>query len=211
MEEIHLRSAPLVRVIAQLRFPQLASMADGGVAHALASEMSRDYPLFEKAREINPIIAGSTISQQEQVASPVWRLQTADGTWLVTLERSSLSLEALAYAGRRDFRDRLIQLARVFINRAEPPRFDRFGIRYINRVTDPEILTNLATLVRSEMMAAATLELPEQTTLHHSLLEIQLDQGRHSMLARCGIFPAGTTIDPAIQFQRRISEVGFLT
>ncbi len=65
-------------------------MADGGVAHALASEMSRDYPLFEKAREINPIIAGSTISQQEQVASPVWRLQTADGTWLVTLERSSV-------------------------------------------------------------------------------------------------------------------------
>jgi len=198
LEEIHLGSAPLVRVIAQLRFPQLASMADDAVAHALAREVRGDYPLFEETREVSLVIAGATISQQEQMTSPVWRLQTTDGNWLVTLGRGSLSLEALAYSGRRDFCERLARLANVFIRIAEPPRFDRFGIRYINRVTDASMVAIMPKLIRPEIMGAATLELPDDATLHHSLLEVQLNQGAHSMLVRSGILPAGTTIDPAV-------------
>jgi uncharacterized protein (TIGR04255 family) len=198
LEEVHLGSAPLVRVIAQLRFPQLASMADGAVAHELAREVSGEYPLFEEAREVSLVIAGATISQQEQMTSPVWRLQTSDGNWLVTLGRGSLSLEALSYAGRRDFCDRLVGLTSVFIRKAHPPRFDRFGIRYINRVTDASVLARMPKLVRPEIMGAATLELPDGATLGHSLSEVQLNQGAHSLLVRCGVLPAGTTIDPTV-------------
>jgi len=198
LEEIHLASAPLVRVIAQLRYPQLASMADDTVAHAFAKEVSGDYPLFEEAREISLLIAGATISQQEQVTSQVWRLQTADGKWLVTLGRNSLSLEALAYAGRHDFCDRLVRLASVFIRKAAPPRFDRFGIRYVNRVTDEEAIVNLRKLVRPEVMGTAALTLPDDVTVNHSLLEEQFNRGAHSMLIRCGILPAGATIDLAV-------------
>lgn len=198
LAEIHLASAPLVRVIAQLRFPQLASMADDTVAHAFAKKVSGDYPLFEEAREVSLLIAGATISQQEQMTSQVWRLQTADGNWLVTLGRSSLSLEALAYAGRRDFCDRLVQLADTFISKAAPPRFDRFGIRYINRVTNAETIADLPKLIRSEMMGTATLRLPDDVTIHHSLLEAQFDQGPHTMLVRCGVLPADATIDLAV-------------
>jgi uncharacterized protein (TIGR04255 family) len=198
LEEIHLGSTPLVRVIAQLRFPQLASMADGAVSHALAREVSGDYPLFEEAREVSLVIAGATISQQEQMTNPVWRLQTSDGNWLVTLGRGSLSLEALAYTGRRDFCDRLVRLAKVFIDKAQPPRFDRFGIRYINRVTDAAVVARMPKLVRAEMMGAAALELPDGATLGHSLLEVQLNQGAHSLLVRCGVLPAEATIDPGV-------------
>jgi uncharacterized protein (TIGR04255 family) len=198
LEEIHLASAPLVRVIAQLRYPQLASMADDTVAHAFAKEVSGDYPLFEEAREVSLMIAGAAISQQEQMTSQVWRLQTADGNWLVTLGRSSLSLEALAYAGRRDFCGRLVQIAGTFIRRAAPPRFDRFGIRYVNRVTNPETIADLSKLVRPEMMGTAALRLPGDVTVHHSLLEAQFNQGAHTTLVRCGVLPAGTTIDLAV-------------
>jgi uncharacterized protein (TIGR04255 family) len=198
LEEIHLASAPLVRVIGQLRYPQLASMADETVALAFAKEVSGDYPLFEEAREVNLLIADATISQQEKMTSPVWRLQTADGNWLVTLGRNSLSLEALEYAGRRDFCDRLIRLADTFIRKAAPPRFDRFGIRYINRVTNTETIAGLSKLVRPEMIGAAALRLPEDVTVHHSLLEAQFNQGAHTMLVRCGVLPAGTTIDLAV-------------
>ena len=198
LEEIQLASAPLVRVIAQLRYPQLASMADDTVAHAFAKEVSGDYPLFEEAREVNLLVAGATISQQEQATSQVWRLQTADGNWLVTLGRNSLSLEALAYPGRRVFCDRLVRLADTFIRRAAPPRFDRFGIRYINRVTNAEIISDLSKLVRPEMVGAAALRLPDGVTIHHSLLEAQFNQGAHTTLVRCGVLPAGTTIDLAV-------------
>lgn len=198
LEEIHLPSAPLVRVIAQLRYPQLASMADDSVAHAFAKDVSGEYPLFEEAREVSLVIAGASISPQEQMTSQLWRLQTADGNWLVTLGRSSLSLEALAYAGRRDFCDRLIRLADAFIRKAAPPRFDRLGIRYINRVTDAETIADLSKLVRPEMMGTAALSLPNDVTVHHSLLEAQFDRGAHTMLVRCGVLPAGTTIDLAI-------------
>lgn len=198
LEEIHLASAPLVRVIAQLRYPQLASMADDTVAHAFAKEVSGDYPLFEEAREVNLLIAGATISQQEQMTSQVWRLQTADGNWLVTLGRNSLSLEALAYAGRRDFCDRLVRLADTFIRNAAPPRFDRFGVRYINRVTDAETIADLSKLVRPELIGTAALRLPGDVALHHSLLEAQFNQGAHAMLVRCGVLPADTTIDLAV-------------
>ncbi len=198
VEEIHLGSAPLVRVIAQLRFPRLASMADDAVAHAFAKEVSGDYPLFEEARELSLVIAGAAISQQEHVTSPVWRLQTTDGNWRVTLGHGSLSLETLAYSRRRDFCRRLARLASVFVRIAEPPRFDRFGIRYVNRVTDASIVAIIPELVRPEIMGAATLELPDSATLHHSLVEVQLTQGAYSILVRSGILPAGLTIDPTV-------------
>jgi uncharacterized protein (TIGR04255 family) len=198
LEEIHLAAAPLVRVIAQLRYPQLASMADDTVAHAFAKEVSGDYPLFEEAREISLLIAGATVSQQEQMTSPVWRLQTADGDWLVTLGRNSLSLEALAYTGRRDFCDRLVRLVDTFVRKAAPPRFDRFGIRYINRVTSDKVIADLPKLIRPEMMGTAALTLPDDVTIHHGLLEEQFNRGAHSMLVRCGVLPAGATIDLAV-------------
>lgn len=198
LDEIHLESAPLVRVIAQLRYPQLASMADDAVAHAFAKEVSDDYPLFEEAREVSLLIVGASISQQEQMTSQLWRLQTADGNWLVTLGRSSLSLEALVYAGRRDFCDRLVRIADAFVRKAAPPRFDRFGIRYINRVTNAETIADLSKLVRPEMIGTATLGLPDDVTVHHSLLEVQFNRGAYAMLVRCGVLPADTTIDLAI-------------
>jgi uncharacterized protein (TIGR04255 family) len=198
LDEIHLASAPLVRVIAQLRYPQLASMADDTVAHAFAKEVSDDYPLLEETREISLLIAGATISQQEQMTSQVWRLRTADENWLVTLGRNSLSLEALAYAGRRDFCDRLTRLAETFIRKAAPPHFDRLGIRYINRVTDAQVIADLPKLVQPEMMGTAALKLPRNVTIHHSLLEAQFNQDSHSMLVRCGVLPADTTIDPTV-------------
>lgn len=198
LEEIHLASAPLVRVIAQLRYPQLASMADGTLAHEFAREFSGEYPLFEEAREVSLLIAGASISQQEQMASQVWRLRTADGRWLVTLGRGSISLEALTYAGRRDFCDRLVRLADAFIRKAAPPYFERFGIRYVNRVTMPETITDLARLVRPELMGMANLIPPHDVTVHHSVSEAQFDQGAHTMLVRCGVLPAGTTIDLAV-------------
>jgi uncharacterized protein (TIGR04255 family) len=173
-------------------------MADGTVAHAFARELSGDYPLFEETREVSLVLAGPTVSQQEQLTNPVWRLQTSDEKWLVTLGRGSLSLESLAYAGRRDFCDRLTRVAKLFIATARPPRFDRFGVRYINRVADSDIVERIPTLVRPQMIGAATLDLPDGTALNHSLLEFQVNHDAHTVLVRCGVLPAGTTIDPAV-------------
>jgi uncharacterized protein (TIGR04255 family) len=53
-------------------------------------------------------------------------------------------------------------------------------------------------LVRPEMMGAATLDIPDGVALNHSLLEIQLNRGAHTILVRSGVLPAGTTIDPAV-------------
>ena len=197
LEEVHLAATPLIRVIAQLRFPQLASMADNTVAQAFAKEVSDDYPLFEETREINLVIAGATISHQEQVTNPVWRLRTADDNWIVALGRASLSLEALSYTSRDDFCRRITELADMLIRKAAPPRFDRFGIRYINRVTDADIIARLPKLVRSEMLGAWGLARPQDVTVNHSLLEVQFNRGPHTLLVRCGTLPANTTFDPA--------------
>lgn len=199
LEEIHLGAAPLARVIAQLRYPQLASMADEGVARAFAKSLSADYPLLEEAREFSIVVASDSISEQPRPAlNPVWRLQTADGNWVVTLGQNSLSLESLSYSDKSDFCNRLIQIANTFIDVAKPPRFDRFGVRYINRVTDLEILTRIPDLIRTEMIGLAALRLPRDVSAHHGLLEVQFNRGAHTTLVRCGFLPAQTTIDAAV-------------
>src|SRR5258708_1654475 len=85
LEEIDLRSPPIVRVIAQLRFPQLTSMMDDTVVNAFTKEVSSSYPIQKRGTELNLIITGGIESQKEQQSSPIWRFRTADDNWLVTL------------------------------------------------------------------------------------------------------------------------------
>jgi hypothetical protein len=92
----------------------------------------------------------------------------------------------------------MVRLADVFIRKAAPPRFDWFGIRYVNRVTNEATIADLPKLVRPEMLGTAGLALPDDVTVNHSLLEEQFNRGAHSMLIRCGILPASATIDLAV-------------
>jgi uncharacterized protein (TIGR04255 family) len=198
LEEIDLPSAPLVKVIAQLRYPQLASMADDTVARTFARLVSKDYPIIQEAREVNLIIGVGAPGQQEQLTRPVWRLQNTDGDLTVTLGQTSLALETTAYRERREFCASFINLAQTFMGCASPPRFERLGIRYVNRIATPETLAKVTTLVRPEIIGIGTLELPSNMTLHHALIEAQFDHGSSTLLTKSGFLPPGGTVDPSM-------------
>jgi uncharacterized protein (TIGR04255 family) len=199
LEEIDLRSAPLARVIAQLRYPKLTSMQDQSVVNAFAREISDEYPIIEEGSEVNLVIDNGIISHQEQKNNPIWRLRSPDENWTVTVGMTSLALEVNDYKGRADLCQRVGRLAEIFIRNVKPPRFDRLGIRYINRIAGSDSLTNLEQLVRSELLGATTLTLPAGTSIHHSLSETQFDhEPGSSTLLRTAHLPPNSTIDPSL-------------
>ena len=198
LAEVDLKHAPLARVITQLRYPRLASMADDTIARTFARLVSDSYPIFEETREVNWIIGSAAPGQQEQMTRPVWRLQTAANDWSVTLGQNSLALETTEYPGRQDFCERFVSLVKIFNKCANPPRFDRLGVRYINRITDMNIISQVEPLVRPEIVGMAALRRPDGNALNHAVMEAQFDHGDTTLLVKTGFLPPEATIDLAI-------------
>lgn len=196
LEEIRLGAAPLARVVAQLRFPALSRMKDDDIAQDFVRQMSKEYPLMDVVQEIS--LVSMIPDQQPPTLSQVWRLQTSDENWIVSLGRTSLSLEVIKYSSRTDFNARFNRIVDAFIQIASPPRLDRLGIRYINRIVDSDILGDIPNLIRAELNGLSTLQLPVGVEANHSILEVQFNRGGCTTLARCGYLPPHVIIDPAL-------------
>jgi uncharacterized protein (TIGR04255 family) len=87
---------------------------------------------------------------------------------------------------------------------ARPPRTERIGVRFINRVEEPD-LPLLPSLVQAPMLAGLAVPTSEHgVTVAHTLSEAlyQLPSDRPALLdalqARWGQLPGGATLDPTL-------------
>lgn len=199
-DEIHLTEAPLARVIAQLRFPALSAMAGGSSTQDFVGQLSTEYPFINEGSEVLPafIQADLANASPQPTLSPVWQVRSSDENWFVSLGKGGLSLETTKYTSRAEFTARFARAANVFFDIFQVQRFERFGIRYINRVDNPDILPRIPKLVRPEFAGTSVLKVPAGTTLHHEILESQYDRGHSTTLVRCGYLPPQSTIDLAV-------------
>ena len=191
--EVPLADPPLVRVIAQVRFPVLASVEKRRFIGPFQEAIRKDYPVLRPEHNRGLVLGRQGVVDEH--SNTAWRFHDATGAWRVTLAPDFLALETEAYTSRRDFMQRFGLVLLALEEHVDPQVVDRIGVRYIDRVPG-ENLRALPQLVRPEV--AGILASPLSGHVRHAISEnvFMLPDDAGHVTARWGLVPARGTVDP---------------
>jgi uncharacterized protein (TIGR04255 family) len=192
-EEVPLKKAPLVRVIAQVRFPPILSIEQGVFVASFQEAIREQYPILQP-EQTQGLVFG-TQGLMPTASQITWRFMDVEGKWRVSLAPDFMALETTAYSSRSDFLARLEYLLTALSEHIKPKTVERFGIRYIDRLVD-QAVKDISKLVRPEITGILTAEFREHVnhTINESLFNVP--GGEDQIIARWGLMPAGATFDP---------------
>ena len=191
--EIPLPDAPLVRVIAQVRFPMIASIQKPAFIGAF-QEAIRDR--YTDLAWVEPLATGVALGPEGialEGKGGLWRFATPGDGWLVSLAPHFVALEATRYSSRTDFLERLKLVLDALAEHVTPHTTQRLGIRYVDRI-DEKRLPEIAQLVRPEVLGVTSKNFGERLMLSITETAFMLDAGQ--LRARWGLLPADSTYDP---------------
>lgn len=191
--EVPLRPAPLVRVLAQLRFPPIASLARPDFVGPFQEALRRSYPILRVEQAPNMIIGSAALTLG---SGPTWRFHDKADIWRVTLAQDFVALETVSYDSRKDFFNRWEQVLTALQKITELSVYDRHGIRYINRLIGSD-LTDLRGLIRPEVLGINATGFKAE--IDQSLCESRFRQDDRNLTTRWGLLPANATTDPGIE------------
>ena len=85
--EVNLREPPLVRVLAQIRFPDILRIDAKADVAGLQEEIRGDYPLFEQQtiQQVQFQVGASEPAIRQMPGSNLWRFISADRNWRLSL------------------------------------------------------------------------------------------------------------------------------
>jgi uncharacterized protein (TIGR04255 family) len=192
---IPLPRSPLSFVVAQVRFPLVASIADQAFIGPFQERIRSTYSDLRREEERQVVIGPTGV--QAQPPGVVWRFADENSGWEVALAPEFIALATSTYTSRADFLGRLGQVLEALHAWIAPRKIRRLGVRYIDRIGE-EHLSSLRSLVRPEVLGPMAIDStgPE---LQHSLTDSQYQFSDQSVLrTRWGFLPAKTTFDPAI-------------
>ena len=192
--EVPLTDPPLVRVIAQVRFPLIASLEKRHFIASFQEAIRESYPVLRPEEE-RSVVLGPPGAVDTTRSNTIWRFNEARGAWRVTLAPDFLALETTEYTSRGDFMERLRVVLEALREHVDPQVLDRIGVRYIDRVSG-ENLSALPDLVRPEVagILGSPLAAHAQHAVSQSVFMLPGNEGQ--MTARWGLLAAQSTIDP---------------
>jgi uncharacterized protein (TIGR04255 family) len=191
--EVPLVDAPLVRVIAQLRFPLVAAIEQRDFIAPFQEAIRSSYPVLRQ-EQTQQILFGANIAAPAQSVSTAWRFNSEDSHWRVSLTSDFLALETTKYTSRSDFLRRLEQVVSALATWIDPKLLDRLGMRYIDRISG-DALADIVRLVRPEVRGL--MGSPAAGAVSHSITETVFARDDAQVLARWGRLPPNVTVDPA--------------
>ncbi len=192
-DEAPLPDAPLVHVVAQLRFPPVLSIGSRDFVAPFQEAIRVPYPVLrpDRVQDFTPV-AQEAAPMPPQV---VWRFTDEDGGWRVSLSSNFISLDTRAYVSREDFLTRLEAVVAALAEHVDPRVVDRIGVRYIDRIAG-EDLGRVGGMIRPEMrgVAATAMEGSVRHALSDNLFDVP--DASAQLLARWGYLPEDVTVDP---------------
>ena len=191
--EVPLRNAPLVRVIAQVRFPLVASIEKRDFIAPFQEAIRRTYPVLRQEQTQGFVMTPTGPAPFAQQAA-AWRFTGADEQWRVSLSPDFLALETTAYTSRADFVGRFKDVLTALEQHIGPTLVDRLGIRFIDRVSGPA-MNDIRKLIQPEVLGIAGT--PSAGHVQHTLTESLFSASDALLLARWGYLPPGKTVDPS--------------
>lgn len=198
VEEVQLQRAPLVQVVAQVRFPKILSLATEVGISGVQAELRSRYPVLQQEKTVGVLITPNGVTAGGQETDTVWRLATKDSDWTVSVGSTFVALATMNYTSREDFCGRLDHILDVMARVVDPVVAERVGLRYTDRVDEPAHVASLADFVRPELLGGYAIGLPGGVTLDHTLCEsLYTFDGSH-LMARWGVLPPGAILDAGI-------------
>jgi uncharacterized protein (TIGR04255 family) len=200
VQEVPLTRAPLVNVIAQVRFPAVMKIeADSGFVATFQELIRKDYPILRSERQLGVTIGPGGVQPQD--AGTIWRFEAKDpDAWQVTLAPTFVALSAKRYTRRSDLLARLTVVLHALEGWLHPNVCDRIGVRYVDRVTGDQ-LARLGELVRPEILGVLSNEAAlGSVEVVHALSDTLFELDDSSQFrGRWGRLPASATYDPGIE------------
>lgn len=192
--EVPLATPPLVRVIAQVRFPDIASVEKREFIAPFQEAIRTDYPVLRPEQSRSVVLGADGF--RDARSSTAWRFLGVDSAFRVTLAPDFLALETDRYTSREDFLARFRRILLALEEHVDPKVIDRLGVRYIDRITGTNF-ADLPALVRPEVCGLLSTPLAELA--QHALSEhlFVLPEGAGQVMARWGLVPSRSTVDPA--------------
>ncbi len=192
--EVPLATPPLVRVIAQVRFPVIASVEKREFIAPFQETIRRDYPVLRPEQSQRVVFGPDGV--RDARATTAWRFHDMGSDWRVTLAPDFLALETGRYSSRDDFLARFRSVLLALEAHVDPRVIDRLGVRYIDRITGTNV-ADLSALVRPEVSGVLTTPLGQFLQLALSEHVFVLPETAGLAKARWGLVPGGSTVDPA--------------
>lgn len=191
--EVPLTDPPLVRVIAQVRFPLIASLEKREFIALFQESIREFYPVL-RPEEQRSVVMGSQGAMHTR-SNTLWRFNETSGAWRVTLAPDFLALETTKYTSREDFMERLRLVLEALKEHVDPKVLDRLGVRYIDRLSGEDV-NALPQLVRPEVagILASSLAASAQRSVSENVFILPGHAGQ--ITARWGLLAPRSTIDP---------------
>lgn len=198
---VRLERAPLIRVLCQLRWPQLSRPVDSKlVADGIGSQLGDDYPFRSDKQEF-----GLSIDPQGQItpepAGSVYQFSSKDSNWAIALGDQFIALQTSQYEDFADFEKRLSKVVSVTRALTDIPLFSRIGYRYTNRLEQPSDIQNLGTYFQSSILGGVAAELndDQDIKLNRVVTETLLDYRDSYLLVRSALLGPRESIEPTIE------------
>lgn len=192
--EVLLPKAPLVRVIAQVRFPPILSIEKRDFVAPFQEAIRDKYPVL-RAEQTQGMVIGpdGTSPMPPQV---IWRFGDVEAKWRVSLAPDFLAIETIAYESRKDFFERFEGIMHALAEHLSPRVIDRIGVRYIDQVKG-DAFKEIRRLVRPEILGVVATSAVDQAqhSINESLFTVPISKAQ--LFARWGLLPVGGTVDPA--------------
>lgn len=199
VDDVILADAPLVKVLAQLRFPANLEMEDRTALAGFQKALREDYPVYRAGAEHTRVFADGKMLQLD--SSIVHRFSDVDGSWVASVTPEWVALETTSYTTRVDFVARWSKvIAALSAMEQAPAVYDRLGVRYIDQLTGDDATVNLRTNIREEVLGALALEdgESERGSLVAAVTQAHFLLDGPQLMARWGRLPPNGAILPGI-------------
>ena len=198
--EVPLPRSPLVRVLAQARFPTILAIRDPDRVAVFQDALRETYPNLNQD-QVHSIRLGRGEAPDIR-QDLIWRLADREPGpgWRVSLGVDFVAVETSTYDSRRDFLDRLRTVLSVVEESFKPASASRLGLRYIDRLTG-EAVDRVSELVHAEVLGIIqptdTLDPSLRDCVIQQITEVQFQAPAGACVqGRWGRLPANTTYDP---------------
>lgn len=194
-DQIRLSHAPLSRVLCQVRWQKLTKFDLKQTSRDIAELIGDSYPFSDERQEA--VLTVGLTGVQQTPGGAIYRFQSADGTWAVTLGEVFLALETSAYEGHHDFVSRLAVVIDALGQVARIPGLQRIGYRYTNRIEDPRDMQELESLFRPSILGGIA-QGANLAAVVHTVTETVLKVDDSFLTVRSALLEPNATIDPTL-------------
>ena len=205
---LELASPPLALVLVQIRWPEHGKLARDFEELALDfGARLEGFPLFERRNEQGIQITPQGVSPISGESAFQWK--TLDEVWTVSLTRHFVSVHCTQHAGY-GFSELKVHLERVvglISNVLQVQTLNRVGVRYVNRISSPEVLARLEQAFKPGILGYSQLKCGEDVELAQTMSQAVYRIDDIIVQARSGILIPGQTVDPAVAPLERLAWV----